>query len=392
MTKNNYYIFATLFTVFAVTLSANLEVPLFRIYALHASRGTGVTALAFAVYVGGMIPVLIFLGGLSDIWGRRNVLLLAQFFVLISETLITFFPTLDTLFFTRFFAGMGVAFTISTATAFLNQIYVHAHQEKIIATWVGAASTLGFGIGPFLTGYAVLQNEMDLSPLSYKIAIAFVCFSLINSASLPNLKYIGNTKIIRIPYFPQGVWIYNLSIFSCWSTTAFTIAIMPTQLAHLHLIGHTGNVVSITLMSGFISIYAMSKLSEKTSIYASYILPILGILLLMLGLYTQQIVYCIIGGSVTGIASWGLMYKTGMTAVSKLSGQNKARGMSGFILMGYLGFAIPAIFIGYLVDQMGFFYSLYSYLICLMVLNTTLFFFYKKQHAKNLHPIQSITT
>ncbi len=392
MTKNNYYIFATLFTVFAVTLSANLEVPLFRIYALHASRGTGVTALAFAVYVGGMIPVLIFLGGLSDIWGRRNVLLLAQFFVLISETLITFSPTLDTLFFTRFFAGMGVAFTISTATAFLNQIYVHTHQEKIIATWVGAASTLGFGIGPFLTGYAVLQNEMDLSPLSYKIAIAFVCFSLINSASLPNLKYIGNTKIIRIPYFPQGVWIYNLSIFSCWSTTAFTIAIMPTQLAHLHLIGHTGNVVSITLMSGFISIYAMSKLSEKTSIYASYILPILGILLLMLGLYTQQIVYCIIGGSVTGIASWGLMYKTGMTAVSKLSGQNKARGMSGFILMGYLGFAIPAIGIGYLVDQMGFFYSLYSYLICLMVLNTTLFFFYKKQHAKNLHPIQSITT
>nr|MDH3176341.1 hypothetical protein [Bacillus pumilus] len=55
-----------LFGLFMITTAVNLQVPLYTLYAEQAGYGKAATAFVFAAYVFGLIPVLLFLGGISD--------------------------------------------------------------------------------------------------------------------------------------------------------------------------------------------------------------------------------------------------------------------------------------------------------------------------------------
>lgn len=63
--------------LFLVTGAVNLPAPLYAAYADSAGMGIGAATLAFACYVAGLVPVLLFLGGLSDRIGRKPPLLIA---------------------------------------------------------------------------------------------------------------------------------------------------------------------------------------------------------------------------------------------------------------------------------------------------------------------------
>ena len=57
--------------LFLVTFSVNLQAPLVPHYAAASGYGAGAQALAFACYVGALVPTLLLLAGLSDRVGRR---------------------------------------------------------------------------------------------------------------------------------------------------------------------------------------------------------------------------------------------------------------------------------------------------------------------------------
>ncbi len=68
--------FTIAISLFLVTAAVNLEVPLYRSYAQAAGYGNGLTAIVFAAYVAGLLPILICFGGISDRLGRKLVILL----------------------------------------------------------------------------------------------------------------------------------------------------------------------------------------------------------------------------------------------------------------------------------------------------------------------------
>jgi hypothetical protein len=61
------------FALFLVTGAVNLEMPLYRAYASQAEYGNGMTTLMFASYIAGLLPSLLFFGGLSDRLGRPTL-------------------------------------------------------------------------------------------------------------------------------------------------------------------------------------------------------------------------------------------------------------------------------------------------------------------------------
>ncbi len=52
--------------IFLVTHAVNLQVPLYNTYAKIAGFGSGISAIAFSMYVAGLLPTLILLDGISD--------------------------------------------------------------------------------------------------------------------------------------------------------------------------------------------------------------------------------------------------------------------------------------------------------------------------------------
>ena len=106
------------FSLFLITLAVNIAMPLFRPYAENDGLNNGQTSLVLATYILGMLPCYIFLGGISDKLGRKPVLLFSLVLAFCSTLIITIFPSVIALIFSRFFQGVALALSMGTGTAY----------------------------------------------------------------------------------------------------------------------------------------------------------------------------------------------------------------------------------------------------------------------------------
>ena len=112
-----------------------------------ASRYGGWLTFAYAIMQFLFAPVL---GGLSDKFGRRPVLLFSLFGFSLDYLFMSFAPTIGWLFVGRIIAGItGASFT--TATAYIADISTPENRAQNFGM-VGAAFGLGFIIGPVIGG------------------------------------------------------------------------------------------------------------------------------------------------------------------------------------------------------------------------------------------------
>lgn len=113
-----------------------------------ASRYGGLLTFCYAIMQFLFAPVL---GGLSDQYGRRPVLLFSLFGFGLDYLFLSFAPTLGWLFVGRAIAGItGASFT--TATAYIADISTPENRAQNFGM-VGAAFGLGFIIGPVIGGF-----------------------------------------------------------------------------------------------------------------------------------------------------------------------------------------------------------------------------------------------
>nr|MBP6828353.1 MFS transporter [Saprospiraceae bacterium] len=113
----------------------------------HASRIGGWLMFAYALMQFLCAPIL---GGLSDMYGRRPVLLISLFGFGLDYIFQAFAPTIGWLFVGRLLAGvMGSSFT--TGAAYIADISTPEKRAQNFGM-VGAAFGLGFIIGPAIGG------------------------------------------------------------------------------------------------------------------------------------------------------------------------------------------------------------------------------------------------
>lgn len=112
-----------------------------------ASRYSGMLMASYAIMQFFFSPIL---GGLSDKWGRRPVILASLFGFSVDYLVLANAPTIFWLFIGRIFAGItGASFT--TAQAYIADISKPEDRAKNFGM-VGAAFGLGFIVGPAIGG------------------------------------------------------------------------------------------------------------------------------------------------------------------------------------------------------------------------------------------------
>src|ERR1700753_4137604 len=112
-----------------------------------AARVFGLCGPAWALMQFFFSPIL---GGLSDRFGRRPVVLLSNFGLALDYVLMALAPSLSWLFVGRVISGITSA-SISTAFAYIADI-TPAEQRAAVFGKVGAAFGAGFIIGPAIGG------------------------------------------------------------------------------------------------------------------------------------------------------------------------------------------------------------------------------------------------
>jgi MFS family permease len=369
------------FSLFLITLAVNLSMPLFRPYAALAGFSNGQTSLVLATYIVGMLPCYIFLGGISDKIGRKPILIFSIFCALLADIIILLYPNVYALILARFFQGIGLGLSMGTGTAYLAEILSPSSDAPTRAANATSMSTaIGFSGGAFMTSIALLIH-FTYSPVTYFLASVLTFIGLLLAFSLPKLPPIGGT-LLKLPYFPKGSVPINLSIAICWATTGIIISIIPTQLAKFELTAYAGFcLVLINWTGALCQPFIRSRFTSELSLKIGFGLVPLGFGLVILGCNYGILPIILLGTAVIGSAAYGFSYQGGLALIAVLGGQQRARAVAGYMFYGYIGFGIPAVFMGYLADFIGIISALVVFEVLIILLSLYLFLIFDKKKS-----------
>ncbi|MEQ8921872.1 MAG: MFS transporter, partial [Roseovarius sp.] len=227
--------------LFTVTFAVNLQAPLYDAYAVESDVGATAVTLAFAAYVGGLMPTLLLLGGLSDRIGRRGPVALALILGAAATALLVQVPGWTSLVIARVLLGIGTGLATTAGTAYMTEI-LGADRARTAALIVTSATSLGFGGGALATGISLGLQGPTLLPASYIVLFVIAPTLAVIALVLPRVDAPRPVSLLRLPVFPVGTWMFGAAMALAWSTTGMTIAVVPLELAANDLGGWTGLV------------------------------------------------------------------------------------------------------------------------------------------------------
>lgn len=338
--------------LFIGTFAVNLQTPLYGVYAAKSGAGATAVTLAFAAYVAGLMPTLLFLGGLSDRIGRRIPVAVALGLGVLATALLVIYPNWASLFFARVLLGVGTGLITTAGTAYMAELLEGDSSQRapIIVT---SATSLGFGSGALATSISLKIQGETLLPASFIIFfIIAVSVTLLMKAMPPSLRR-REVSLFRLPYYPLKTAVYGLAMAVAWATTGMIIAVIPLELTQLNLSEYSGLVVFLAIFVGFLCQPAAKKCSQENALFAGMVMTAAGFLVIVGGVWSASIILILIGTGITSASSYGFTYLSSLSAFSLMAGNEKARATAGLFVYAYVGFSLPVIASGALADRYG---------------------------------------
>lgn len=321
--------------LFTVTFAVNLQAPLYDAYAAKSDVGATAVTIAFAAYVGGLMPTLLLLGGLSDRIGRRVPIALALILGAAGTALLVQWPSWTSLVIARFMLGVGTGLATTAGTAYMTEI-LGADRAKTAALIVTSATSLGFGGGALATGISLGFQGPTLLPASYIVLFVTAPALAIIALALPRMDTPRRVSLLRLPVFPEGTWVFGVAMALAWSTTGMTIAVVPLELAANDLGGWTGLVIFLAIFVGFLCQPIARRMTNEQALTLGFAL-----------------ILVLLGTCITSAASYGFTYLASLSEVSLRAPNDRARATAGLFVYAYFGFSLPVIASGILADRLG---------------------------------------
>ena len=161
-------------TIFVNLVGFGIIIPLLPFYAETFGASPVTIGLLFASFSLSQLIASPLLGGLSDRWGRRPVLILSLIGTAVSFVMLAVAQSLAMLFAARIVDGLSGG-NITTARAYIADITTEEERPRAFGL-LGAAFGLGFVVGPALGG--ALSHISYTAPIWAAAAITIVAIVL----------------------------------------------------------------------------------------------------------------------------------------------------------------------------------------------------------------------
>ncbi|SEM49441.1 MFS transporter [Halomonas caseinilytica] len=341
------------FALFTITTAVNLQAPYYTALAAHDGLGVTATSLAFAAYVAGILPVLILLGGLPDRVGRRALIVTALSLCGAATALTLIAPGVVSLGLARLLMGIAAALTSISAPAYMLSLF-GATDSRRPTNWVTASTSLGFGWGAAMTS-AFLLHEPSLTPPSLWLSLAMSGLALLLLLGLDDQTSEASRSVpmLRLPAYPPGSLPFGLSILLAWATVGLVIAILPDTLAR-HGLSDWSGFVTLGICSGGVLFQPLARrLTSVTSVRLGLLILPSAYALIAWGALAGSLGSVLVGALAASSACYGFIYLGGLSGVLDATENQQPRASAGFFLMAYIGFSLPVVATGALVDRLG---------------------------------------
>jgi MFS family permease len=355
---------AVAFAFTAVMAFTTVPTPLWSLFAQRDHFSSLTITVAFAVYAVAVALSLFLAGHLSDVYGRRRVLIPALALNVVAGAVFVAWPALPGLLVARVVSGAGVGAVTATAMVWLVELdaargpQANGRRAQIIGI---AANLGGLGLGGLIAG-ALAQW------VGHALTLPFVALA---GAVLVGLLAIIPAPETRMPvspkprYHPQRISVPPRSrgrFFAAATAAAITFAtfglitsLAPSFLAGtLHQPSHAlAGAVSFALFAAAALAQTLTGSRTPHQLLAAAIPTMLtGLGLLTLAVWVPSPSFGIfLAGDLVAGAGAGLMFKGAIGTVKEISlPERRAEAVAGYFLACYAGLAGPVIGLGALTQ------------------------------------------
>jgi predicted MFS family arabinose efflux permease len=328
------------------------------LYQVRDGFSTFTITIVFAVYTVGVLASLLLAGHLSDLVGRRKVLLAALALELAAAVLFMAVPPLPVLIVARLTTGLGVGMLAPTATAHLQELH-HAYRPgaspqrfEIVST---AANIGGLGLGPLIAG--VLAQYLD-APLRLPYLV-FGVLLLISVGAVALTPETVEDRAATPAYRPLRLSVGQSDTAGYVGAAAagvasFAVFGLFTSLAPwfvggtLHNTSHAlaGLIVFAVFSAAAAAQLLSSRLDASVRGSTGLLAQAAGLALLAVGMHAVSLSLFLIGGIIASMGA-GILFKSAVGAVAAIAGAaTRAEALASLFLISYLGMALPALGVG----------------------------------------------
>jgi MFS family permease len=340
-------------------LGTTLPTPLYPLLDQRYSFGELMVTVIFAVYAVGVIAGLLVFGNLSDVIGRRPVLLLGLALSAVSALLFLFAGSLAPIFAGRIVSGLSAGIFTGTATATL--VDLAPDDRRRAASLVAVVVNLGgLGLGTLLAG---LLADYCRSPLRLPFVVDLALLVpagaglLLAPETVRRQRFRLRLQRLSVPAEVRGVFIQGGAAgFGSFAVSGVFSSVAPAFLGQV--LGRTshalaGLIVFTLFSASIIGQLAVRGLSDRRALSAGCGLLLVGVAVVGFALAAESLALLIAGAIVVGVGQ-GFVIGAGLAAINQRAPvERRGETASSFFVVMYVGLSLPVIGVGVAAHSLG---------------------------------------
>jgi len=167
-----------------IVLGANTPIPLFTVYQSAWHLSTGMLTVVYAVYTLGVVAAVFVIGPLSDVVGRKRVLVPAVLTMAAGLVICMLAPNVGVLIIGRILQGIAIGAGTTTAVAALGELQPDGKAHAQVALVATVATVIGLAGGPLVAGLLAQFGPWP-TVLPYLVSLALTAAVFVGIARIP---------------------------------------------------------------------------------------------------------------------------------------------------------------------------------------------------------------
>lgn len=357
--RHGFGFWAVAFAFLSVMAFATVPAPLYVIYQARDGFPTFTTTIIFAAYGVGVVGSLYLAGHLSDVHGRKPLILVSIALELVAAVLFLVWNDVTGLIVARLVTGLGVGTLTATATAHLGELRVRAtgssDSAKGASVTAGAVNLGGLSLGA-LVGGALAEFVGAPLMVPYVVFVVALAVAFVLVLVVPETVARPETRVAYRPQrmqAPEGkapaFWAAGAAAFAALAVQGLFTSVAPTFLGTtFHVTDRlaAGATTFGVFAASAVSQIVFARLSQRAQIRLGMVLLVGGLAVLAVAAVLLQVAGFIGGGVVAG-AGVGLLFRASIASAGALVGPERRGGvLAATFLIAYAGLTVPVVAVG----------------------------------------------
>lgn len=331
--------------------------PLYALYRDSWGFSALTLTLVFASYAFALLGAALVFGTFSDHRGRREVVLLALVLEIVSTVLFWQADSVAWLFAARIVQGLATGIATSVLSAAL--IDLHTERGALVNS---VAPMLGMAVGALGTS-ALVQFAPTHTALVFELLLGLFVLQALAAVLLPEtvVRRPGAWRSLRpriaIPASSRATLVRILPLNTAlWALGGFYLSLGPTLArvitgSHAPVVG--GALICALVLTSAVAIAFVRTRPPRQVLLLGTGALVLGLVITLAGVALHSTVAFFAGTVVAGVGFGSGFNGSLRSLVGTATPAERGGLMSGFFVLSYLAFSMPAIVAGLAAGTFG---------------------------------------